>query len=328
VSQVLDSVAERARSGVRSLLGAEVQQLDDLGGHSGLTLAATLEDGRRAVVKLSPPGRPASGRHDVLRQARLLEVLGSVPGVRVPRILGTDAGEPALVVMEWVEGEAAEPVLDQVGATTTAEDVGNRARALARMLAALHDVNPEHLGMPGEAQTDAAGEVARWQPVMAAVQPELRPHADELLALLRDTAPAAAPPSVVHGDFRLGNALCRGAAVSAVIDWEIWSLSDPRVDLGWFLLFCDAANFPGVGHAAPGMPGADELIRVYEDARGVRVADARWFLGLAAWKMSAIMGHNLRRHREGRRHDPYQEQLPPSILRLAEHALELLRALR
>jgi aminoglycoside phosphotransferase (APT) family kinase protein len=325
VTQLLDSVAERARTGVQAVLGAAVTSLDDLGGHSGLTLAATLDDGRRAVVKLSPPGRPAAGRHDVLRQARLLQALGAVPGVRVPRILGSDAAAPQLVVMEWVEGEAAEPVLEQVGAAVTDEDVGNRARSLARMLAALHDVNPDHLGMPGEAQTDAAGEVERWKQVMDAVQPELRPHAGELLALLRDTAPAPAPPAVVHGDFRLGNALCRGAAVTAVIDWEIWSLSDPRVDLGWFLLFCDDANFPGVGHPAPGMPTADELLRVYEDARGVRVADSRWFLGLAAWKMSAIMGHNLRRHREGRRHDPYQEQLPPTILHLAERALELLR---
>ena len=50
-----------------------------------------------------------------------------------------------------------------------------------------------------------------------------------------------------------------------------------------------------------------------------------WFLALGAYKMSAIMGHNLRRHREGRRHDPYQETLPPTILHLAERARDLLR---
>ncbi len=40
--------------------------------------------------------------------------------------------------------------------------------------------------------------------------------------------------------------------------------------------------------------------------------------------MAAIMGHNLRRHREGRHHDPYQETLPPTILSLVDQGLEIL----
>jgi aminoglycoside phosphotransferase (APT) family kinase protein len=321
----MEAVAERARRGLRDCLGdVEVESVEPLGGHSGLTMVARLGEGRRVVVKLSPPGRPATGRHDVLRQGRLLEILSRVPGIRVPRILGSDAGDPPMVVMEWVDGECLEPVLDGVGEGVTAADVTSRARSLARMLAALHGVGPEHLDMPQEPQSSAADEVERWKQVMDAVQPELRPHADELIARLRAGVPASGPPAVIHGDFRLGNALCRGDSVGAVIDWEIWSLSDPRVDLGWFLTFCDSANFPTAGSEAPGMPPVDELLRVYEDARGVRVAEMRWFLALGAYKMSAIMGHNLRRHREGRRHDPYQETLPPTILHLAEHALDLL----
>jgi aminoglycoside phosphotransferase (APT) family kinase protein len=326
----MDAVTERARSGVLACIpGVRVTAVESLGGHSGLTLAAHLDDGRRVVVKLSPPGRPARGRHDVIRQARLLEILSRVPGIRVPRILGSDAGEPQLAVMEWIDGEAREPILDGVGDDVSAADVSARARSLARMLAALHDVGPADVrpdaNGDGEPTATPLAELERWKQVMDAVQPELRPLAGELYPLLRDSAPDAAPPVVVHGDFRLGNALCRGASVAAVIDWEIWSLSDPRVDLGWFLLFCDSADFPGNGHPAPGMLSADELLGVYEDARGVRVAGMRWFHALGAYKMSAIMGHNLRRHREGRRHDPYQEMLPPTILHLAERARDLLR---
>jgi aminoglycoside phosphotransferase (APT) family kinase protein len=328
VTDVLDGLAERVRESVHSVLGSEVRAVEDLGGHSGLTLAAVLEDGTRVVVKLSPPGRAAVGRHDVLRQARLLRALAGVPGIRVPRILGALGGDPAVVVMEWVGGEAAEPVLDILDPHTTPADVEGRARDLARVLAALHGVSPEHLDMPEEPRVDVAAEVERWRAVMDAAPAELRPNAGELIALLRETAPAPSPAAVLHGDFRLGNALCRGGAVKAVIDWEIWSLGDPRVDLGWMLLFCDAADFPGAGHRAPGMPSAAELLRVYQDARGLEVEDMQWFLGLAAYKMSAIMGHNLRRHREGRRHDPYQETLPPTILHLGERALSLLRESR
>jgi hypothetical protein len=38
--------------------------------------------------------------------------------------------------------------------------------------------------------------------------------------------------AVVHGDFRLGNLMAARASVNAVIDWEIWSIGDPRIDAG------------------------------------------------------------------------------------------------
>ncbi|WP_236595339.1 phosphotransferase, partial [Mycobacterium intracellulare] len=50
-------------------------------------------------------------------------------------------------------------------------------------------------------------------------------------------------PGVVHGDFRLGNLLASGARINAVIDWEIWSIGDPRIDVGWFLINCDPDTY-------------------------------------------------------------------------------------
>ena len=44
--------------------------------------------------------------------------------------------------------------------------------------------------------------------------------------------------------------------------------------------------------------------------------DLAWFDALGRYKMAAIMGHNLRRHLEGRHHDPDQERLPDTIRRL------------
>jgi hypothetical protein len=52
--------------------------------------------------------------------------------------------------------------------------------------------------------------------------------------------------------------------------------------------------------------------------------DLAWFNALGRFKMAAIMGHNLRRHREGRHHDPAQEKLPATISRLIESGLDRL----
>ena len=65
---------------------------------------------------------------------------------------------------------------------------------------------------------------------------------------------------MVHGDYRLGNILCEGDEPTGIIDWEIWSVTDPRIDLGWLLLFCDTEAFPGIGFPAPGMATVGEML--------------------------------------------------------------------
>ena len=61
---------------------------------------------------------------------------------------------------------------------------------------------------------------------------------------------------------------------------------------------------------------APELITGLARLDGRPVDDLAWFDALGRYKMAAIMGHNLRRHLEGRHHDPDQERLPDTIQRL------------
>ena len=66
------------------------------------------------------------------------------------------------------------------------------------------------------------------------------------------------------------------------------------------------------------MPSPDEVLAAYEDASGSAVEAWPWFDAFGRFKMAAIMAHNLRRHREGRHVDPFQERLPPTIAHLIE----------
>lgn len=291
---------------VRERLGGELEVLP--GGHSGLTY--TVEG--KYVVKAVPPGQKPLGRNDVLRQARVLRVLeGSA--VPVPRVITTDE---TWFAMEFAGGEAIEPVLDKH--TLAPELARTRMLEAARLLRLLHDAGP----VPGEPPTSAASELERWSRTMHAVPAELRPGAEELLGLLAADVPADLPPVLVHGDFRLGNILFDGTRATAVVDWEIWSTGDPRTDLGWFLLFADHRNFPSLGTAVAGLPSEAELL----DGYGEPLPDMAWFRALGRMKMAAIMGHNLRRHREGKHHDPDQERLPPTIAAMISSAADILRS--
>jgi streptomycin 6-kinase len=277
----------------------------------------------RYVVKATPPGRKPVGRHDVLRQAAVLQALHSAGAPGIPRVIATDRSVEPFFVMKWCPGEAAEPALGESPKLAAADLLG-RAYEAAALLATLHAVDPRAAGIH-EPATDPLGEFERWTATMATVEKDLRDGAALVEDALRADPPVTSRTCVVHGDFRLGNVLCSGARAETIIDWEIWSVGDPRVDLGWFLLFCDPANFPGVG-AQCSMPPAGRLLDVYTESGGTEPAEIVWFDALARYKMAAIMGNNLARHRSGRYHDPFQERLEPTIRHLISTAAQLLGA--
>jgi streptomycin 6-kinase len=291
-----------------------------VGGHSGLTY--TVKAGSATlVVKAVPPGQRPVGRNDMLRQARILRALAPSP-VPVPEIILVDEQPPAWFAMEFVAGEAIEPVLDE-----PALDPGqasDRMLELAAVLRGLHEVDVGTLDTELPEPADVPAELERWHRTMHAVPPELRPGGAELVRRLGEDPPPGLSPVLLHGDFRLGNALFAGTRARAVVDWEIWSVGDRRTDLGWFLLFADHRNFPALGRPVPGLPSEEELLEAYLGDRPIELPAMRWFRALSRMKMAAIMGHNLRRHREGKHHDPDQERLPPTIAAMIHTVHELL----
>ncbi|WP_280419430.1 phosphotransferase family protein [Nocardia carnea] len=309
----------RVRDRLRTDLDIDVTAFEPLpGGHSGLTYRVTTT-GPAFVVKAVPQGRKPIGRHDMLRQARVMRALAGTD-VPVPRIVAVDEAEPGWFAMEFVTGESLEPVLDDPAVEPGLAAV--RMRRAAEVLPRLHAVDPA--SVPGaETALTPADELARWARTLGAVPPELVAGGDRLLDLLGRTIPEPVTPTLVHGDYRLGNIIAAGTEPVALIDWEIWSAGDPRVELGWFLVFADGTNFPDVGRTVPGLPDPAELVDRYR-GDGPELPDLPWFDALGRLKMAAIMGHNLRRHREGRHHDPDQEKLPATINRLIETGTALL----
>ncbi|MDM4142201.1 MULTISPECIES: phosphotransferase family protein [Mycobacterium] len=293
-SAELDTTALRRR-----LAGAGVADVAPLaGGASSLTFAGTRE-GRRVVVKVAPPGVAPVAHRDVLRQARVIKALATT-GVPVPEVLWEDAGDPPgtppLYVMTHVEGECVEPLFDDF---PSVRDLCDRYRNACRVMAALHRLAPSDLGLGDEPVVDPVAEVHRWSATLATVDPELAPGWPRVRDALRDCAPSAMAPSVVHGDFRLGNLLAAGSRVNAVIDWEIWSIGDPRIDAGWFLINCDPGTYRRVAAPDGMVPPIAEIAELYRSELGCEVSDLAWFMALACFKSAAtwslIVKHNRRR---------------------------------
>jgi aminoglycoside phosphotransferase (APT) family kinase protein len=236
----------------------------------------------------------------VLRQARVHRALDG-SGVPVPRVLAEHAGTPPEIppffVMTFEEGDCVEPGNLPEGERLPSEEVRARELDAARILGVLHSLDPTTLGLGDEPVVAPADELDRWVQSFAACDEDLKAGNEDVRDALAQTTPAPATSTLIHGDFRLGNTLSTGSRVVAVIDWEIWARSDPRVDLGWFLLMANPD--PTLGRAqAEGMPSNEELIKAYETARGVPVEDLAWFEALVRYKqaaISALLARNARR---------------------------------
>ncbi|MFJ9246819.1 phosphotransferase family protein [Streptomyces sp. NPDC101776] len=315
--------------------GVTVDGVEPLtGGTSSLTYVAALSGVpagyERVVLKVAPPGLPPVRNRDVLRQARLMAALAGQPGVRVPKVLFSDAGAPPavqpFVAMELVPGECVEPVLLPRG-TLAAGEVRSRALDAARMLAALHRVTPARTALAAEPVVTLTGEIDRWTRAFGTVSDDLRTGYEVVAERLHATVPAAMTPVFTHGDYRLGNTLCADGAVTAIIDWEIWSLGDPRVDMTWLTFFTDEARHPAsVSDEPTGMPAKAELVDAYEELRGEPLRDLPWFEALTKYKESAATALLIKRGRKSGQLNAMHQRMLPALPVLLDEAMELLGA--
>jgi aminoglycoside phosphotransferase (APT) family kinase protein len=299
------------------------------GGRSSLTYLVRLQQAAPIVVKMAPPGLPPIRNRDVLRQARVQDAIARSGRAPVAAVCFTDVGAPPdvppLYAMEHIDGESIEPLLDDCEELPPPEIIRARQLHAARALAGLHSIAPESVGLDDEPEVTLPEEVARWVRIFETVSDDLRPGyqmpADALLA----TLPAPVPATVVHGEYRLGNLLARAGEVLAIIDWELWTREDPRVDLSWFLSYVDADEQPSAIRGTPaGMPSRAELLAAYEEAAGAPVADLHWFDAHARFKMAAIAALVSKHNRQRDRPDPAQEARVPLIGRLLGQVQQLL----
>lgn len=286
-------------------------------GRSNLTFAVTSAAGS-VVLRRPPLGSVAATAHDMGREQRVLTGLEST-AVPVPRVLAAEAdadvvGAP-FYVMELVDGvvppgSEGEPWVRNPEQRRAAGD------ALVDVLADLHAVDPGAVGL-GEFGRPAGfmtRQVRRWgtqwetwrEAFGAAVGAGAdRPDLTRLGERLAAAVPSSDAVAVVHGDYRLENALFDRAEptrVRAVLDWEMSTLGDPLADLGLLLVYwhqaqerppwSDAQYLPSAS-SAPGFPTRSEVVARYAQRRGLdpdQLAEqVPFYVGFGTFKLAVVL---------------------------------------
>ncbi|MEV4003165.1 phosphotransferase family protein [Actinomadura sp. NPDC049753] len=280
------------------------------GGRSNLTYGITLDGGRRVVLRRPPLGHVLPTAHDMGREYRVLSALGRGTAVPVPATLAFCDDEEVIgarfYLMDFVEGRVLRTREDAAGITP--EQARGLSDALAEALAAIHtvDVRAVGLGDFGRPSGYMERQLKRWGKQWDSSQEAVRatgnahdlPEYDRLVARLAERLPADAPARLVHGDFRLDNALARlepRPEIAAVVDWEMSTLGDPLSDLGLTLVYwaeaADAEQLP-VGAtitSAPGFLTRREFAGRYAELTGFDLADLDFYVAFACFKLAVIL---------------------------------------
>lgn len=306
------------------------------GGRSNLTYRVESEDGRCWVLRRPPLGHVLPTAHDMAREYRVLSALADsdVPVAR-PIALCEDAAvnDATFYVMESRVGV----VLADTLPAGYADRVADRRRigdALIDVLVRLHAVDIRAAGLSDFGRPDGYLErqVRRWAQQWQRSQTGPLPEIDTLAQRLRDALPESPPPTLVHGDYRLGNLALDPedpGRILAVYDWEMATLGDPLADLGYTLIYwtepgeaSGSRELPGVT-AAPGFASRAELIERYARASGRDTARVDFYQVLALYKLAVISEGIYARWKLGKTLGDGFETLGRAAVPLAARALAI-----
>ena len=280
------------------------------GGGSNFTFLLERDTGRYVLRRPPRPPLPPSA-HDVVREAQLQLALREAGFTRLPTIVAVCEDESLLGVPFYVMEE-----LDGVVPTDELPpglDAEASRRALGDDLVdSLVEIHRADVATPGLAAFSRPGsynerQVRRFAQLWEINRTRELPVVDEVGTRLAATIPEPLRPTVVHGDFRLGNTMVgRGdpTRIVAVLDWEMGAIGDPRADVGYLLATYSEPGGPpnplGTSPvtALPGFPSRADIVERYLAASGRDVEPVAWFEALALWKAAvfceAIYGRYVR----------------------------------
>lgn len=285
------------------------------GGHSNLNIL--LNFGAHTLVLRRPPlGHIMASAHNMEREYRALTALSgtSVPAPRALHFHGAEGEvtgvDAPFLLMEFVAASALGSAADNAG--RSAAQLGEASVDLARVLANLHDLDPRAIGLEGFGR--AAGylerQLTRWAEQLEASRSRETPLLDQLIKAI-PSPPEHATASLVHGDFKINNALIvftpESARIGAVLDWEMATIGDPFADLGMFGTYWEmASTHPAIaaGFETPvdfdaGYPDFSTLLEVYASHSSQTLPDMRWYRAFAAMKIGVITESLHYRHHIG-----------------------------
>ena len=285
--------------------------------------------GGEMVLRRKPFGKLLPSAHAIDREYRLLSALHPL-SFPVPQPLAICMDESVIGAIFYVM-EAAKGRSYANGALPEFDPATRRRMydQLVDTLADLHVIDPEAVGLGdfGKPGNYFERQVMRWTRQYRDSQTDHLPEMERLIAFLPETLPEQSRSSIVHGDYRIDNALFDGdGTLTAVLDWELATLGDPLADFSylamqWMMPADGGAGLAGLDLTSLGIPGLHEVVARYSERSGVPVAsDLDWYFAYNLFRLAGIVQGIKKRVMDGNASHPNAADMAKRVPMLARAA--------
>jgi aminoglycoside phosphotransferase (APT) family kinase protein len=287
------------------------------GGASNIVMRIA-RDGAPLVLR-RPPKTPRPDSMKII--AREAQVLAALKTTDVPHPAFQRYCEDASVIgapfylMEMIDGflgyplDALPPPYNRPG-----EARDGLAFALVDGIARLANVDYLAVGLDGFGKPEGflARQASRWMSQLASYKESEGYERRDIPGLafvadwLKANTPPMSKPGVIHGDYSLANAMFHHGAparLAAMIDWELATIGDPLLDLGWVLYAYrgrDDRTPPSGYFDASDFPYREDLAEYYAERTGRSIDHLTYYMVLAQFKLGVIMERQYARILNGR----------------------------
>jgi aminoglycoside phosphotransferase (APT) family kinase protein len=285
------------------------------------------------ALRIPPLTAPETRDDGILREWRIIEALDGTDVPHTPAIgmcSDTAVLGRAFYLMGFVDGWSPmgmdywPPPFD-----TDLEARAGLAYQLVEGIALLSNVDWQAKGLQDLGRPEGFHErqVDRWTTFLERIKGRELPGLDVASEWLRKHRPLDYIPGLMHGDYQFANVMYRDGAparLAAIVDWEMGTVGDPKLDLGWVVqswpedtTSSEAAESSYVDMT--GMPTKDQVLAHYSQVSGRQVDDMDYYVILAKWKLAIVLEQGFQRAGD----DEKLNAFGPIVLDLMQGAAEL-----
>ncbi|MGV9679772.1 phosphotransferase family protein [Nocardia sp. NPDC003482] len=290
----------------QGLPGGEIEDATSLGGGTQNIMVRFARGGREYVLRRGPKHLRPKSNEVIRRESRLLGALDGT-GVRAPRVIAACPDESVLgavfYLMEPIHGFNPQTELPALhaGDPEVRRQMGLSAvEAIARL--GMLDYQALGLADYGKPAGFLERQVPRWLGELESYGsnegypgPEI-PGVERVGEWLDRNRPSQWRPGILHGDCHLANIMFTydGPEVAAMVDWEMSTIGDPLLDLGWQIATrpepgTTGAALVGKLGAAGGLPTAEEMVAHYGLFSDRDLSAVTWYTVLACFKLGIVL---------------------------------------
>jgi len=310
------------------------------GGTQNIMLRFT-RSGREYVLRRGPLHLRPVSNSVILRETRVLRALADtdVPHAALIAVCEDTSvlGDAVFYLMEPVDGFNAGAGLPAPHATN-ADIRHTMGLSMAGAAARLGAVDHVAVGLADFGKPDGFLErqVPRWFSELESYSkfdnypgPDIG-DVDAVATWLREHQPSTFTPGIMHGDYHAANVMFapHGPDVAAIVDWEMCTIGDPLLDLGWMLATWYRPGLepvlPNEFMTAGGLATPAELVEHYGRNTDRDLSNINWYAVLACFKLGIILEGTNARAAAGLAPREIGDTLHTATVRLFDRALTIM----